>query len=234
MNSNTALAVVDMAGTTVADDGLVEQAFTSAIAAVGVSADDERYPGMLDHVRATMGESKIAVFRHLCGDEATARTANAAFEDAYGRLVDGGSCAEIPGAADALTRLRDNGIRVALTTGFAAATQQALITALGWQDLADLVLCPSGVIRGRPYPDLALTALLRLGVDDVRSVATVGDTAYDVLAGLRAGAGIVAGVLTGAHDEPRLRSAGATHVFPTVVDFCASLTPESPNAGPER
>lgn len=219
----TTLAVLDMAGTTVADNGLVERAFTSAIATLGVTPGDDRYDGMLAHVRATMGESKIAVFRELCGDEATARTANAAFEQSYGQLVDAGSCAAIPGAADAIDRLRSAGIRVALTTGFSATTQQAILAALGWQELADLALCPSDTVRGRPHPDLALTALLRLGIDDVRTIATAGDTAYDVLAGLRAGAHIAAGVLTGAHDATRLRAAGATHVLDSVVDFCALL-----------
>lgn len=217
----TTLAVLDMAGTTVADDGLVEQAFTSAVGTLGVGQDDERHRAMMEHVRATMGESKIAVFRHLFGDETQAQSANAAFEQAYGSLVDRGSCAEIPGAADAITALRTAGVRVALTTGFSAATQQAILAALGWQDIADLTLCPADAVRGRPYPDLALTALLRLRLDDVRTIATVGDTAYDVLAGLRAGAGTAAGVLTGAHDEQRLRSAGATHVLDSIRDFPA-------------
>ena len=39
---------------------------------------------MLDHVRATMGESKIVVFtRLLDGDADRATAANAAFEQAY-------------------------------------------------------------------------------------------------------------------------------------------------------
>ncbi len=57
------LVVLDMAGTTVTDDGLVEQAFTAAIATGGVSEEDSRYPEMLDYVVDTMGESKISVFR---------------------------------------------------------------------------------------------------------------------------------------------------------------------------
>jgi phosphonatase-like hydrolase len=222
----TTLAVLDMAGTTVADDGLVEQAFTVAVGSLGVVPGDDRYAGMIEHVRATMGESKIAVFRHLFGDEAQAQSANAAFEQAYGRLVTGGSCTEIPGAGDAIAQLRSAGVRVALTTGFSAPTQRAILAALGWQDIADITLCPADAGRGRPYPDLALTALLRLRLDDVRTIATVGDTAYDVLAGLRAGAGIAAGVLTGAHDEARLRSAGATHVLDSIRDFTSLILAE--------
>ncbi|MBO0839939.1 MAG: HAD hydrolase-like protein [Sciscionella sp.] len=222
----TTLAVLDMAGTTVADDGLVEHAFTEAVGTLGVTADDERYPDMLAHVRATMGESKIVVFRHLFGEESLAHKANEAFEAAYARDVERGAVTEIAGAADAIDRLRTAGVRVALTTGFSATTQRAILDALGWRELADLTLCPADAGRGRPYPDLALTALLRLGLADVRTIATVGDTAYDVLAGLRAGAWLAAGVLTGAHDREQLTEAGATHVLDSVVDFCTVVLAE--------
>ncbi|MDI2131953.1 phosphonatase-like hydrolase [Yinghuangia seranimata] len=220
------LVVLDMAGTTVADDGLVVEAFTRAIGAVGVEPDAPAFPGMLAYVHDTMGESKISVFRALLdADEARAQAANTAFEAAYGELVDGGACAPIPGAADAIAELRDAGVKVALTTGFGHATQAAILDALGWQDAADLALCPADTEngRGRPYPDLVLTAVLRLGIDDVRAVATAGDTAYDVLCGLRAGASVAAGVLTGAHSRTVLEQAGATHVLESVRDLPAVL-----------
>jgi 3-hexulose-6-phosphate synthase/6-phospho-3-hexuloisomerase len=108
--------------------------------------------------------------------------------------------------------LRDAGVKVALTTGFSSATQGKLLAALGWQSLADLVLAPGDGVRGRPYPDLVLTSLMRLNADGVRNVAVIGDTASDVETGLRAGAAIAAGTLTGAHNADQLRDAGATHV----------------------
>ncbi|GAB2748926.1 phosphonatase-like hydrolase [Salinifilum aidingensis] len=220
MKPDIRLAVLDMAGTTVADGGLVEQAFTAAIAEVGVTESDEAYPRMLDHVRRTMGESKITVFRALLdGEEDRAQRANRAFENTYGELVSGGRCAGIDGAAEAVEQLRSSGVQVALTTGFAATTQQRLLDALGWGELPDLALTPEHAGRGRPYPDMVLTALLRLGVDDVRRVAVVGDTSYDVLTGLRAGAGVAAGVLTGAHDRRALVDAGATHVLESVREL---------------
>ncbi|MFC0431462.1 phosphonatase-like hydrolase [Kutzneria buriramensis] len=217
------LAVLDMAGTTVADDGLVERAFTDAIGAVGVSERDDRFPAMLDHVRRTMGQSKIVVFRALL-PEAEARQANAAFEAAYGRLVKAGHCEPVPGAEQAIKDLRAAGVKVALTTGFARPTQDAIIAALGWQDLADIALTPADAGRGRPFPDMVLTAVLRLGVDDVREVAVVGDTPSDVVSGLRAGASVAAGVLTGAGVAADFEAVGATHVLESVRDLPSLLT----------
>ncbi|MCX4823339.1 phosphonatase-like hydrolase [Streptomyces sp. NBC_01142] len=213
------LVVLDMAGTTVADGGLVEQAFATAAERLG--AEPESMPGMLDHVRATMGESKISVFRHLFGDEGRARAANIAFEEAYGELVDGGRIAPVPGAREAIEELADQGRTVVLTTGFARTTQDAILRALGWQDLVGLTLCPADAGgRGRPYPDMVLAAFLRTGaVDGVRDIAVAGDTSYDMLSGVRSGAGIVAGVLTGAHDEAALRRAGASDILASVAEL---------------
>lgn len=219
VTTRTNLVVLDMAGTTVADGGLVEQAFAAAAQRVG--AEPDAMPGMLDYVRATMGESKISVFRHLFGAEAKAQAANTAFEEAYGELVDGGRIAPIPGAREAVDELRAQGRTVVLTTGFARTTQDAILAALGWQDLVELTLCPADAGgRGRPYPDMVLAAFLRTGaVDGVQQIAVAGDTSYDMLSGVRSGAGIVAGVLTGAHDKRKLEQHGATHVLGSVAEL---------------
>ncbi|TGB08451.1 phosphonatase-like hydrolase [Streptomyces sp. MZ04] len=219
------LVVLDMAGTTVADGGLVEQAFAVAAQELGVQPGSADHAAKLDYVRATMGESKISVFRYLFGEEALAQRANVAFEKAYGELVDGGRIAPVAGAREAIEELRGEGRTVVLTTGFARVTQDAILDALGWRDLVELTLCPADAGgRGRPYPDMVLSAFLRTAaVDGVRQIAVAGDTAYDMKSGVRAGAGVVAGVLTGAHDDAALRGAGATHVLGSVAELPAIL-----------
>ena len=219
MNNMIQVAVMDMAGTTVADDGLVVEAFEAAATAGGLPTGGAERENARQYVLDTMGQSKIVVFRALFGDESVAQQANTTFEDAYAALIDSGSATPIDGAAEAITRLRDAGVKVALTTGFSSATQGKLLAALGWQSLADLVLAPGDGVRGRPYPDLVLTSLMRLNADGVRNVAVIGDTASDVETALRAGAAIVAGTLTGAHNANQLRDAGATHLVGSPAEF---------------
>ncbi|SOD86329.1 HAD family hydrolase [Streptomyces sp. Ag109_G2-15] len=220
------LVVLDMAGTTVADGGLVERAFAAAAAELGVEPGSADHAEKLAYVRATMGESKISVFRHLFGDEDLAQRANTVFEKAYGDLVDAGLIAPVPGAREAIEELVGSGRTVVLTTGFARVTQDAILAALGWRDLVPLTLCPADAGgRGRPFPDMALEAFVRTkAAEDVRQVAVVGDTSYDVLSGVRAGAGLVAGVRTGAHGDAEFRAAGATHVLDSVAALPALLT----------
>jgi phosphonatase-like hydrolase len=175
---------------------------------------------MLAWVRKTMGQSRIEVFRMLLdGDERRAQAANETFEEAYRLLVDEGAVLPIPGAIEAIKALRHAGVKVALTTGFARATQEAIVSALGWWSEIELVLSPADVGRGRPFPDLVLVAAHRLGVDDVGQVAVVGDTPLDLIAGKRAGAGLLIGVLTGAGDRPALRAAGATQVIGSLGEL---------------
>lgn len=220
MSNNTIqLVVLDMAGTTVADGGLVLRAFDVAATAAGIDTEGPQRDNARKYVLDTMGQSKITVFRALLGDEDRAQEANRAFESAYETLIDEVDITPIAGAAEAITKLRGAGVKVALTTGFSRTTQDRLLSALGWRDIADLTLAPADAGRGRPYPDMVLTALLRLRADAVDRVAVLGDTTSDIATGLAAGARIVAGALTGAHDEAQLRTAGATHVVPSVVEF---------------
>lgn len=213
------LIVLDMAGTTVVDDGLVERAFVRAAEEAGIGKTPDDRADALEFVRVTMGQSKIEVFRSLCDDEDQAQHANAAFESAYADFVRTEGVEAVPGAEDVIRRLRASGLKVALTTGFAPSTQESIIAALGWGDLVDVVLSPADVGRGRPYPDLPLTALLRTGATSVSAMVVVGDTASDVASGLAAGAGLVVGVLTGAHSEKTLTDAGADVVITSVADL---------------
>jgi phosphoglycolate phosphatase len=213
------VACIDMAGTTVRDDGTVMEAFTAAITELNLPA--EAYDRAMTAVRSTMGQSKIEVFRRILGDEASARKANEAFEDHYAAAVRGGAIASLPWAEDTLMRLRDAGIRVCLATGFSPATRDAIIDELAWGGLIDLALSPADAGRGRPWPDLPLTALLKLRGGAVSELAVAGDTTSDVESGLRAGAAIVAGVLTGADSRADLERAGA----PLILDTIAGILP---------
>lgn len=211
------LACLDMAGTTVADDGVVNAAFEAAMDAVGVQAGTDRWREATDVVNATMGQSKIAVFTRIFGDSGIAEHANRAFEEAYAGAVAAGRVGEISGARALLDELRSRGISICLTTGFSSATRDQILDAIGWTGVADLVLSPADAGRGRPWPDMVWTAAVRLRAERISEVAVVGDTPSDIETGRRAGAGLVVGVLSGAGTEAELKEAGADRVIPDVT-----------------
>src|SRR6185437_15694555 len=206
--SRFSVICLDMAGTTVRDDNTVMEAFAAAIGSRNLPVRE--FNDAMKYARATMGQSKIEVFRHILGDEDAARAANAAFEKHY-------ACAVA-------------GIKVCLSTGFAPVTRDAIVDALGWRSLVDLFLSPVDAGRGRPWPDMPLTALLRLGGDSVASLAVAGDTPADVESGLRAGAGLVVGVLSGDSARADLEAvpaatglAGAPLILNSVADLLPHL-----------
>jgi phosphoglycolate phosphatase-like HAD superfamily hydrolase len=94
-----------------------------------------------------------------------------------------------------------------------------IVERLDWGQRADLVLCADDVARGFPWPDLILSAVLRLGTDDVRDVVMVTASEGGVLSGQRAGARFVVGVLSDVDDASRLRRAGATHLLSDVGEL---------------
>ncbi|WP_374009375.1 HAD family hydrolase [Leifsonia sp. LS-T14] len=213
------LVVLGLTGTTVADDGLVERAFARAAAAAGIGSTPDERADAFAFARETSGLPTLGVFRALTGDEDQAQHANAVFESTFMDLVAAQGLQAVPGAEDLIQRLRATGVAVALTSPFSPRTRDAVLDALGWDDLADLTLTPGEAGRGLPFPDLPLTALLRTGASSVEGMVVVADTAGGIASGIAAGAGLVVGVLTGAHDEQTLLNAGADAVLPSIADL---------------
>jgi phosphoglycolate phosphatase len=208
------LAVLDLAGTTVVDTGVVERAFEEALAHAGVAG--------IDHQKLVplRGMAKADMFGHVTDDPDQAAAGLKAFNEI---MVSAAACGELPaspGATELLARLRNAGIKACLMTGFSSAIVDSLLDHLGWRDLVDLTVAhQQGGLRGRPYPDLILHALTTLRVDSVQSVAVVGDTANDLLAGARSGASRVVGILGGAHDRERLEAAPHTDIVENLTEF---------------
>ena len=218
------LAVLDMAGTTVADDGLVLDAVRRGLTAVRVPLDGPRFPALRRQAEATMDRATLTVFGDLLdGDMQLARRAAVAYEACLATAVAAGRIREIPGARAAIEMLRASGVAVALVCGVGPETRDAVIDALGWSGLVDVVLSPSDAGgRGMPDPALVLGAARRTEVE-LPDAVVAGDASAGILAAVRAGAGLAVGVRTGAHSEPVLRRAGAHAVIDSVADLPALL-----------
>jgi phosphonatase-like hydrolase len=213
----TALQLVcfDMAGTTMIDSGLVLEAFRRTIDELGVAGEEAQ--SAEEYVVLTMGQSKIEVFTALFDSRGT--IANEAFERHFVEASHEFGVQEIPGVRRVVTELRRLGFEVALTTGFSIGTREALVHELGWSDLFRVRVSPEDVGRGRPAPDMLLHCLIRLEGYATDSMVVLGDTASDMQAGVRAGAGLCVGVLTGTDTEVRLRENGAHEVIDSVADL---------------
>lgn len=211
------LAVLDMAGTTIADNGIVERVVDEALSLAGLG------PITPETLRPLRGMAKTDMFSRLAPDPHKATEAHRHFVDLMLGAVLAGELPARDGAETVLVSLRERGVKTCLMTGFDPAVQEALLDTLGWRDLIDLTVAQSGTLRGRPYPDLILTAVIRLGIDAVQNVLVAGDTANDLLAGTRSGAGHVIGVLGGAHEREQLQAAPHTAITADLEELVANL-----------
>jgi phosphoglycolate phosphatase len=104
------VACLDMAGTTVSDDGSVLAAFRAAVAEFGLVPGAGGYDEAITVVQDTMGQAKIEVFRRLLGDDDRALRANRVFEARYAESVQAGLVTALPGALETITALRAPGV----------------------------------------------------------------------------------------------------------------------------
>jgi phosphoglycolate phosphatase len=214
-------------GVTADDGGILERAFTEAFATQGIVPGTAAYARSMVHVHQTRGQSAVDVFRALFPDApGRAEAATLAFDRSYRLAVDRSGLAPMPGAAEALQQIRGSGVRVCFITGLSRGLLGLVLDTLGWWRQVDLVLCPEDAPRGYPWPDPMLCAMLRLGVTDVRETAYAGGTESGILCGRRAGAQIVAGILTGGHTRDRLQRAGATHLLGSFAELPNVLAAE--------
>jgi phosphonatase-like hydrolase len=219
-------------GTTADDRGTLERAFAEACATQGIVPGTAAYAHHMVGVHQARGQSAVDVFRGLFPDgDGRAEAAALSFDRSFRATVDRTGISPVPGAEETITRLSDSGVRVCLISSLSRRLLSLVMDTLGWWRLVDLTLCPDDVPRGCPWPDLTLAAMLRLGVEDVRAAAFAGGAASEVECGKRAGAAIVAGVLSGGHTSDRLRDAGATHLIEGITQLPGLLLRNSTAEG---
>lgn len=210
------LAVFDIAGTLVSDDGVVLSAFSTAFSEVVPELWAAKSSEFVEYAKATMGRSKIEVFRSLLGDEELATRAAGAFQAHY--LTQLPRVHVFPGVVEMLARLRQQGVLVALNTGFNRLTLDSMLESLQLRDHVDATSTQVEAGEGRPSPAMIEHVARQLHVGSPAEVAVLGDTRSDMEAAKRYGAALAIGVLTGEHSEDQLREAGAGHVVARVTD----------------
>jgi phosphonatase-like hydrolase len=224
------LVVFDMAGTTVYDGDAVNASFRAALAAWGAEAD----PALVNTV---MGLAKPEAIRlllqELGGRGPSAETIDAIHDDFTRRMRDyyarDPAVREVPGATAAFAALRRAGIKVALNTGFFRPIADVLLMRLGWRcpDVIDADVTSDEVPRGRPHPDMIRHLMTRLGIQDARRVAKVGDTKADLDEGTNAGCGLVIGVTTGSSTREQLQAWPHSHIVGSVAEVPALILAEA-------
>ena len=207
--SSIQLVVFDIAGTTVRDNGSVAEAFISAFRDFGFEMP-------YAEVQKVMGFRKIDAIALLLEKFAPAQKDDDILVDRiHTRFIDtmiafyrdDEDLAPFPHAEHVFSALKQQGIKVALNTGFTRSITDTILHRLRWDSrstLIDEVICSDEVPHGRPHADMIEALISDLDIDSPANVLKVGDTEVDVEEGRNAACGKVVSVTTGAYTREQL------------------------------
>jgi phosphonatase-like hydrolase len=221
--NNIDLLVCDMAGTVVEEGGIVYETLQRVMIEDGLNVPDEA-------MDPWHGAKKEAVIEHFAiqagtpSDQLESQIVRIsdnflhAIEEAY--FQDNSSVRMIDPNLEAFIRnLQAAGVKVAFDTGYPARIQEGLVKKLGFDRLVDGYISAYQVKEGRPFPYMIHQLMERLGIENVRRVAKVGDSVRDIEEGHNAGCGLVIGVTSGADTAEALLVAGADIIAAVVTDL---------------
>lgn len=243
--------ILDWAGTAV-DFGCMApvEAFVATLAEAGLAIDAAAARGPMGlekrtHLRALLGLPEIvAQWQARAGaapDEALLDRLYARFRDVQIEVIPR-HAAPIPGLVETVASLRAAGIAIGSNSGYDSpmmATLAAQAATAGYAP--DVVISSDDAAHGRPSPDMAWQAAMRLGASAAARCVKVDDTTSGVAEGVNAGMWSIGVTDSGnevglaladwqalaaeeraarrAAAAGRLRAAGAHLVIDTVADL---------------
>lgn len=230
LSDKISLVVFDMAGTTMVDNGEIEDCFYEACLQNGLKVSREQ-------INAMMGWSKIVVFQtfwkkklgadHPDLDDKVEESYNT-FRDLLEAHYENTDQHPTEGAVDTINWLRENGVKVALTTGFYRVVTDIILEKLGWDEgldenyvstgnsFIDMSITSDEVAKGRPQPFMIQKAMKQFGITDPKKVVKVGDTPVDLAAGRNAKCLFSLAVTNGSHTEAELSPLDNDGLLPTL------------------
>lgn len=224
--STIKLAVFDMAGTTINENNMVYKTVQQVINDLGYSISLDQ---VLEYGAGKEKHQAIKDVLKNCTDSTTidtqAASAFAAFKPKLENAYSIFDIATFDGMLPFFEKLKTNGIKVVLNTGYDSKTANKLLSKLEWQVGRDFdaLITADDVKNGRPHPDMIQKAMAMFRITDPAEVLKAGDSEIDITEGKNAGCGLTIGVLSGAQTKEQLEAANPDYILNFVTDLEAIL-----------
>jgi phosphonatase-like hydrolase len=224
---NTKLVVFDLAGTTVADSGNVNDSFRNAFISAGIEVPKSEVDKLMGYRKIEAISLIVDKYRPNISDRV--ELIKKLHDDFNDEMVDfylnDPEIMPLPHAEDIFEWLNQQGVKVGLNTGFTRRITNAILQRLGWdQDpFVNIVVCSDEVPEGRPKPFMIQKMLENLSITSPQLVVKVGDTEVDVLEGRKAGCGVVVSVTTGAYTREQLKTYNPDFIIDSLLELHAII-----------
>lgn len=213
------MVVFDMAGTTVQDNHEVEDCFAMAANDCGIEMSEAE-------IKSVQGWSKRFVFETYWKKQYPMNSAeflehvNVSY-NRFKEILEHHYLTEAvyptEGCLDVFEWLRQNNIRIALTTGFYRKVTSIILNKLGWLDgldsnykrnderaIIDISVASDEVNNGRPAADMIIHCMKAFQIDDPKQVIAIGDTPSDIGSGKAANCLSSIALSNGTHSAQQL------------------------------
>ncbi len=209
MKYNIKLAVFDISGTTVKDNGEITEAFQNTFQQKGFNIPAEK-------IAAVMGYKKTDAIRNLLEIFSTDKSV---ISEAYINEMHANFIADmisyykttndlkpLPNVEETFDFLKKNNVKIGLDTGFFNDITDVVVERLGWlkNKMIDFVISSNQVQEGRPQPYMIQELMKRANVSDPKTVIKTGDTEVDINEGRNADCLFSIAVTTGAYKREEL------------------------------
>ena len=225
-NNKVKMVVLDMAGTTVNEGGIIYKTLFNTLKSFNYDVREndikswhglnkyhvlDKYINKYDYCKTCSKNKyqkrKIDVYKTFEG--------NLQMEYFYEnkiKLIDD----TLP---ETLNKIRSQNIKVALNTGYPRDIQKTIIEKLYMREFIDSYISSEDVEFSRPYPYMIYKLMEMHKIESPSQVIKVGDTTNDILEGINACCYKSIGVLSGAETREQLIEAGADLVLNNVVEL---------------
>lgn len=208
------LAIFDMAGTTIDDNGMVQQA------AINVMKSELNIEITIHDANNVMGIPKNIAFETLCSlygveihSELIQKLVNLFNQELITLYAIPNNIKFMPYVGELFIAMKKQGTKIYLNTGFEKKVADVIVNTLGLMSLIDGYICSDEVSRGRPNPDMIQAIMKKEKIEYGHFVMKIGDTTSDLYEGFSAGCAWNIAVLTGAQTYDQLRTAPFTQIL---------------------
>lgn len=219
----TKLLVFDMAGTTVDEHGIVYRTLYETLKNYGLDVmekDIENWHGAnkyhaLEHFLRNSIETKNITPEAYENEK---KALNRQFDtNLKGQYFENSSISLIDDSMpDLFNEIRENGIKIALNTGYSNEVQETIINRLHMNEFIDGYISSEDVKFGRPYPYMIFRLMEQFEIKRPTEVIKIGDTVNDILEGKNASC-LTIGVLSGA--DHRLKLKHSDYLLDSVMNL---------------